>query len=96
MQFKKELKNEEATESGTATLQCELTKAVELVEWMKDQTALKPNDKYRMRLEGRFAELTVQDLELTDAGNYTCVCGGQKSTAALKVNGNNHGIYALN
>ncbi|XP_042333180.1 obscurin isoform X8 [Sceloporus undulatus] len=85
-QFKTQLKNEEATESGTATLHCELTKAVDSVEWMKDQQVLEPSDKYLMRLEGRFAELTVQDLELTDAGSYTCVCGDQKSTAALKVN----------
>ncbi|XP_015279814.1 PREDICTED: obscurin, partial [Gekko japonicus] len=85
-QFKKELKDEEATESGTATLHCELTKAVDSVEWMKDQKVLKPSDKFRMRIEGRFAELTVQDLELTDAGSYTCVCGDQKTTAALKVN----------
>ncbi|XP_053118296.1 obscurin isoform X21 [Hemicordylus capensis] len=84
--FKTQLKNEEATESGTATLHCELTKAVDSVEWMKDQMVLKQSNKYRMRLEGRFAELTIQDLELTDAGSYTCVCGDQKTTAALKVN----------
>uniref|UniRef100_A0ABM5GMQ0 Obscurin isoform X5 n=1 Tax=Pogona vitticeps TaxID=103695 RepID=A0ABM5GMQ0_9SAUR len=84
--FKMELKNEEATESGTATFHCELSKAVDSVEWMKDQTSLKPSEKYRMRLEGRFAELTIQDLELTDAGSYTCVCAEQKTTAALKVN----------
>lgn len=86
--FKTVLKNEEATESGTATFHCELTKAVGSVEWMKDHKVLRPSDKYRMRLEGRFAELTVQDLELTDAGSYTCVCVDQKTTAALKVNGN--------
>ncbi|XP_062979003.1 obscurin [Elgaria multicarinata webbii] len=84
--FKTKLKNEEATESGSATLQCELTKAVGSVEWMKDQKVLTPSDKYRMRLEGRFAELTIQDLEAADAGNYTCVYGEQKTTAALKVN----------
>nr|XP_028607457.1 LOW QUALITY PROTEIN: obscurin [Podarcis muralis] len=85
-QIKVGLKNEEATESGTATLHCELTKAVDSVEWLKDQKVLKPSEKYRMRLEGRFAELTIQDLELTDAGSYTCVCGDQKTTAAVKVN----------
>ncbi|XP_019399214.1 PREDICTED: obscurin [Crocodylus porosus] len=84
--FKKELKNEEATESGTATLQCELTKAVDSVEWTKDDKVLKPSAKYRMRQEGRFAELIIQDLDLKDAGNYTCICGGQKTTAALTVN----------
>lgn len=91
--FKKELKNEEATESGTATLQCELTKAVDSVEWTKDDKVLKPSGKYRMRQEGRFAELIIQDLDLKDAGNYTCVCGGQKTTAALTVNGKLYNLH---
>ncbi|XP_010121152.1 PREDICTED: obscurin [Chlamydotis macqueenii] len=86
VRFKKELKNEEATESGTATLQCELSQAVGSVEWRKDGKVLMPNGKYKMRREGRFAELVIQDLDLTDAGSYTCVCGDQKTTAALRVN----------
>ncbi|XP_074757193.1 obscurin isoform X8 [Athene noctua] len=86
IRFKKELKNEEATESGTATLQCELSQAVDSVEWRKDGKVLMPNGKYKMRQEGRFVELVIQDLDLTDAGSYTCVCGDQKTTAALRVN----------
>uniref|UniRef100_A0A8C0EE14 Obscurin n=1 Tax=Bubo bubo TaxID=30461 RepID=A0A8C0EE14_BUBBB len=86
IRFKKELKNEEATESGTATLQCELSQAVDSVEWRKDGKVLMPNGKYKMRREGRFVELVIQDLDLTDAGSYTCVCGDQKTTAALRVN----------
>lgn len=88
VRFKKELKNEEATESGTATLQCELSQAVGSVEWRKDGKVLVPNGKYKMRREGRFVELVIQDLDLTDAGSYTCLCGDQKTTAALRVNGN--------
>ncbi|XP_029139630.1 obscurin [Protobothrops mucrosquamatus] len=84
--FKTQLKNQEVTESGTATLHCELTKAVDSVVWMKDEEVLKPSEKYRMRLEGRFAELSIQDLEVPDAGSYTCVCGDQKTKATLKVN----------
>uniref|UniRef100_A0A8B9M7M9 Obscurin, cytoskeletal calmodulin and titin-interacting RhoGEF n=2 Tax=Neoaves TaxID=3078114 RepID=A0A8B9M7M9_9AVES len=80
------LKNEEATESGTATLQCELSQAVGSVEWRKDGKVLKSDSKYKMRREGRFVELVIQDLDLTDAGSYTCVCGDQKTTAALRVN----------
>ncbi|PKK31959.1 obscurin, cytoskeletal calmodulin and titin-interacting RhoGEF, transcript variant X13 [Columba livia] len=86
IRFKRELKNEEATESGTATLQCELSRAGGSVEWKKDGKVLMPNGKYKMRREGRFAELVIQDLDLTDAGSYTCVCGDQKTTAALRVN----------
>ncbi|KAG8138687.1 hypothetical protein E2320_001556 [Naja naja] len=85
-QFKTQLKNQEVTESGTATLHCELTKAVDLIMWMKDEKVLKPSEKYRMRLEGRFAELSIQDLEVPDAGSYTCMCGDQKTKATLKVN----------
>ncbi|XP_010016327.1 PREDICTED: obscurin-like, partial [Nestor notabilis] len=86
VRFKKELKNEEATESGTATLQCELSQAVGSVEWRKDGKVLMPDNKYKMRREGRFVELVIQDLDLMDAGSYTCVCGDQKTTAALRVN----------
>uniref|UniRef100_A0A803VK92 Obscurin, cytoskeletal calmodulin and titin-interacting RhoGEF n=1 Tax=Ficedula albicollis TaxID=59894 RepID=A0A803VK92_FICAL len=82
----KELRNEEATESGTATLQCELSRPGGPVRWRKDGRELLPSGKYRMRREGRFVELVIQELELTDAGSYTCLCGEQESTAALRVN----------
>ncbi|RLW11370.1 hypothetical protein DV515_00001255, partial [Chloebia gouldiae] len=84
--FKQELRNEEATESGTATLQCELSRPGGSVQWRKDGKVLIPNGKYKTRREGRFVELVIQDLDLADAGSYTCVCGEQESTAALRVN----------
>lgn len=88
IRFKRELKNEEGTESGTATLQCELSQAGGSLEWRKDGKVLVPSSKYKMRQEGRFVELVIQELDLTDAGSYTCVCGDQTTTAALTVNGN--------
>uniref|UniRef100_A0A8U7MP75 Obscurin, cytoskeletal calmodulin and titin-interacting RhoGEF n=1 Tax=Corvus moneduloides TaxID=1196302 RepID=A0A8U7MP75_CORMO len=82
----KKLRNEEATESGTATLQCELSRPGGSVQWRKDGKVLVPNGKYKMRREGRFVELVIQDLDLADAGSYTCECGEQETTAALRVN----------
>lgn len=84
--FKKELVNVEATESGTAVLQCELTKSTP-VEWRKGQELLKPSDKYKLRLKDTIAELTIQSLEEQDAGDYTCVCGDKTTTASLTVHG---------
>uniref|UniRef100_A0A8B9EVW0 Obscurin, cytoskeletal calmodulin and titin-interacting RhoGEF n=1 Tax=Anser cygnoides TaxID=8845 RepID=A0A8B9EVW0_ANSCY len=84
VRFKKELKNEEATESGTATLQCELSKAGSSVE--KGNKVLKPSEKYKIEQEGPFAELIIRDLDLTDAGDYSCVCGDQQTTATLTIN----------
>ncbi|KAF7245683.1 Obscurin [Varanus komodoensis] len=84
--FEKGLENREASEGGSATLRCELTKAA-VVEWKKKHKALKPSDKYRMRQDGPVSELVILDLELSDAGEYSCVCGHEKTTAALTVHG---------
>lgn len=80
------LRDEEVTEGQAATLSCELTKAAP-VEWRKGSTLLKASDKYKMRQEGTVRKLLIQDVELKDAGEYTCVCGEQETTAALIVHG---------
>lgn len=87
--FKKELVSTEATENGTAVLQCELTKPTP-VEWRKGQKVLKPSEKYKMRLKDTIAELTIHSLEEQDAGDYTCVCGDKMTTASLTVHGKIH------
>lgn len=84
--IKEELKSVEAVEGGTATLRCQLSREVP-VEWRKGHALLRPSNKYRMRQEGTVAELLIHDLDPKDAGDYTCVVGNQKSTAALSVNG---------
>lgn len=40
-----------------------------------------------MRQDNVLAELEICDLELQDAGDYTCVCGDQHTVASLTVNG---------
>lgn len=84
--FQEEMRDEEATEGATATLQCELSRAAP-VEWRKKHKVLKPGEKYTMRQEGSRAQLLVHALELRDAGEYSCVCGEEKTTAALTVHG---------
>lgn len=80
------MKNEEATEGGTATLQCELSKPAS-VEWKKKHKVLKSSEKYTMRQEGTTAQLLIRAVEVKDAGEYTCLCGDEKTTAALTVHG---------
>lgn len=86
--FKEELRNEEATEGEAVTLRCELTKAAS-VEWKKGHALLKPSEKYKMRQKDVTAELVIHNLNESDAGDYTCVCGDKQSTASLAVHGNN-------
>ncbi|OCT75409.1 hypothetical protein XELAEV_18030588mg [Xenopus laevis] len=85
-QFKMELKNKDASEGESVTLHCELTKAKASLEWRKEQNTLKQSDKYKMKQDGRVAELLIFNLDLKDAGQYSCVCGEQKTTAVLTVN----------
>lgn len=84
--FKEELKDEEVQEGASVSLRCELTKAAP-VQWKIGSKVLKASDKYQMRQPGTTAELVIHDLEVKDAGDYTCVCGDQKTTATLTVHG---------
>lgn len=84
--FKEELKNEEVLEGTSVSLHCELSKAAP-VQWKIGSKVLKASDKYQMRQLGTTAELVIRDLEVKDAGDYTCVCGDQKTTATLTVHG---------
>lgn len=88
------LKDEEVTEGQAATLRCELTK-VAPVEWRKGSTLLRASEKHKMRQEGTVMKLLIQDVELKDAGEYTCVCGEQETTAALIVHGKKKYTYYL-
>lgn len=81
------MSSKEAAEGGTATLHCELSKASAHVQWKKDHHVLTSDKKYSMRQEGCVVELVVHDLDLNDAGDYTCVCGDKTSTATLTVHG---------
>lgn len=84
--FKEELKNLQAMESQTVTLRCELTKASP-VSWKKGNKILRASEKYIMQQDDVLAELEIRELDLQDAGDYTCVCGDQHTTASLTVNG---------
>lgn len=85
--FTKELTDEETTEGKSVSLHCELNKAAANVEWKKGFKTLKASDKYKMKHEGVVAELIIQNLDTTDAGNYSCVCGDRQTTAVLTVHG---------
>ncbi|XP_033053406.1 obscurin isoform X43 [Trachypithecus francoisi] len=82
--FTKGLKNEEATEGATAMLQCELSKAAP-VEWRKGPETLRDGDRYSLRQDGTRCELQIHGLSVADTGEYSCVCGQEKTSATLIV-----------
>lgn len=88
------LKNEEATEGTTATLSCELSKAAP-VTWKKGTKTLRDGDKYGLRQDGAVCELQIRGLSTVDAGEYSCVCGQERTSATLTVRGKDGLVFML-
>ncbi|XP_034038495.1 obscurin-like [Thalassophryne amazonica] len=83
--FKQQLKNLDKTEGETVTLHCELSKPAANIQWKKGYQTLKAGEKYKMKQTETSIELQIKNLEVEDSGEYSCVCGDQKTSATVKV-----------
>ncbi|XP_039875843.1 obscurin isoform X15 [Simochromis diagramma] len=83
--FIEKLKNQEKKEGESVTLRCELSKPAAVVQWKKDSEILKPGEKYDMKQAEGSCILQILSLKIEDSGAYTCICGDEKTFAALKV-----------
>lgn len=93
--FVEGLRNKEEIEGREAIFQCQISKANAKTEWKKGHQTLKPDHKYKMRLQGVHAELVISNLDLKDSGNYTCLCGEEATTATLTVTGKNSQLLTV-
>ncbi|XP_060737627.1 obscurin [Tachysurus vachellii] len=84
--FKNVLKNHEAQEGSSISLQCELSKAGTHVEWWKGGEMLRTGERYQLRRKDATAELLIRKAQPEDSGVYRCVCGEQSTEAQIKVN----------
>ncbi|XP_062259642.1 obscurin isoform X11 [Platichthys flesus] len=84
--FKQKLENQEAEEGASVTLHCELSKPGVSVEWKKGSQVLKSGEKYQMKQKASVNELLINTVVPEDTGDYSCVCGDQKTTASVKIN----------
>ncbi|XP_070989788.1 obscurin-like isoform X27 [Oncorhynchus clarkii lewisi] len=83
--FKHKLESQKAEEGGSVTLHCELSKPGVHVEWRKGTQVLKSGEKYQMKQKESVSELLISKVVPEDSGDYSCVCGTQKTTASLKI-----------
>lgn len=68
-------------------LRCELNKPAPSVDWSRRGELLKNGDKYQMRKKDLQVEMKIADISMDDTGDYTCICGEQRTTARIIVNG---------
>ncbi|XP_051260358.1 obscurin isoform X13 [Dicentrarchus labrax] len=83
--FKQKLESQEAEEGASVTLRCEISKPGVPVEWKKGTQVLKSGEKYQMKQKASVNELLIEKVLPEDSGDYSCVCGDQKTTASLNI-----------
>jgi obscurin-RhoGEF protein len=71
------------------TLRCQMSKEA-TVEWRKGAKTLSDGGRYSLRQDGAMCELQICGLAVEDAGEYSCVCGQEKTSATLSVKGKDH------
>lgn len=84
--FIEDLRSQEVPESSTVTMQCELSKKAPVV-WRKGSETLKNGARYSLRQDGAVCELEIRDLTVEDAGEYSCTCGKERTSATLSIMG---------
>lgn len=89
--FREPLQNVQAEEGASATLQCELSQPNATVVWSKGGLELQADGRREPRQRGHTVELVLRGLRREDAGEYTCACGPQATSAALTVTGGPQG-----
>uniref|UniRef100_A0A672YXY5 Ig-like domain-containing protein n=1 Tax=Sphaeramia orbicularis TaxID=375764 RepID=A0A672YXY5_9TELE len=87
------LKSQQTEEGSSVVLHCELSKKGVL--WRKEGELLKNGDKYQMRKKELQAEMKMTEVSLDDTGDYTCICGEERTTATIRVNGKYWFYYAV-
>ncbi|XP_039875879.1 obscurin isoform X19 [Simochromis diagramma] len=83
--FTKTLKDSEADEKGSVTLQCTTEQIPSTVVWLKGHTELKAGRRYEMSQKDGVLTLTIKQLEENDTDIYTCDVGTAKSMAKVTV-----------
>lgn len=85
--FQKLLQNLQAEEGSMASLRCELSVPNMAVVWSKGGLELQADTRREARQQGCVAELLLRGVRREDAGEYSCTCGSQTTSATLMVTG---------
>lgn len=67
-------------------LECETNKEVDVI-WYHEQAEVRPSKTVTVRAEGQRQILVLRRVGHGDAGQYTCDCGTDKTTAVLHIEG---------
>ncbi|MEQ2281771.1 hypothetical protein AMECASPLE_033815, partial [Ameca splendens] len=84
--FKTKLQNLERQAGECVSFRCEITKPGASVVWRCGDKVLTASSKYQLKQEGTVVELVIYKLQGSDAGDYSCDTGFQRTSAILTIN----------
>ncbi len=88
MTFTSPLKDITTSEGETVTLECELSKAGQPVEWLRNGKKIPKSDKnVTISAEGPKHSLTLKDVKVDDSAEFTAKVGDVSTAAKLTVQG---------
>lgn len=85
--FVKALKDSQADETSSVTLQCETAQTPSTFIWLKGHTELKAGGRYEMSQKEGVLTLTIKHVEEEDTDIYTCDVVTAKTMAKVTVKG---------
>ncbi|XP_052331265.1 obscurin-like isoform X2 [Oncorhynchus keta] len=83
--FEKELESKVVLEGTSAVLSCEVSSVTVPVTWRKDNCMVTDGERFTLKKKGPVHTLEIRKLSLEDAGEYSCITRGKKTTAMLVV-----------
>eukprot|EP00063_Salmo_salar_P096524 XP_014071359.1 PREDICTED: obscurin-like isoform X4 [Salmo salar] len=83
--FEKELESNVVMEGKSVVLSCEVSSATVPVTWKKDACLVTDGERCIVKKKGPVHTLEIKKLSLADAGEYSCITRGKKTTAMLVV-----------
>ncbi|CAB1324596.1 unnamed protein product, partial [Coregonus sp. 'balchen'] len=83
--FEKELESNVVMEGKSVVLSCEVSSATVPVTWKKDACLVTDGERFTVGKKGPVHTLEIKKLSLEDAGEYSCITRGKKTTAMLVV-----------
>ena len=89
------LKEIEAIEGDTVTLECQMSRADLPATWLKDGKSLPKNDRYTITTDGTYHRLTIKNCSLDEEAEYTVQVASLSSKSTVWVEGMNSLKYFI-
>lgn len=93
MFFEKELDSQTVVEGKSVLFSCEVSSPNVPVTWKKGNTVVEGGERCIVTKKGASHTLQIKKLHLEDAGEFSCITRGKRTTAKLIVRGGC--IYSL-